>query len=154
MHRNLPRYIIGGCFFVLGPVAMIAYGAWSATSIDTRTATAEATVVRVEFHRGSGHSRTECPVFQFSAGDVPTEAESNRCDVDLAPGDRLQVRYDPDDPQDVVPVDDYDAHPEAAPVIAATLLCSAISAFFLWPDRKKPTRSTSPSDPSPPSPSV
>ena len=138
MNRNLPRYIIGGWFFVLGPIALVAYGVWYTSSVDTRTANAEATVVRVQLHRGSGHSRTECPVFEFSAGDVPIEAESNRCDVGLVAGDRLLVRYDPNDPQDVVPFDDYDAHPELAPVIAATLLCTAISAFFLLPDRKKP----------------
>lgn len=136
--RNLPRYILGGWFFLLGPVALVVYGVWYVGSVDPRTARAEATVTRLEVHHGSGYSRAECPVFSFVADDVATEAESNRCDLGLVAGDRLIVRYDPDDPQDVVPFDDDVAHPELIPVIAGTLLCTAVSAFFLWPDRKRP----------------
>lgn len=132
------RLVIGGLCVLLGPLAGAGYGVYYFTHADPRTATATATVVRIERHRGGNQSHSECPVFTFLANDRHVEAESNACtrDTTYTPGDRVEVRYDPNDPADVKPAAGYDPHPEAIPLAAVTSLFTLLAAFFLWPSKR------------------
>ena len=129
---DIPRLVIGGFFFLLGPVALVAYTVFALAGTDPATETATATVVRFVTYSGGNYSRSTCPVFAFEANGQAVEMESNDCDSDatLPVGAQPVVRYDPARP-DNGPA----SHPEAPAVVGGTLLCSAIAAFMLWPKR-------------------
>ena len=131
---DLPRYILGAFFLVLG----IAGAIYFFTFEDTRTATAVGTVVRVAEYSGRNHSRTECPVFAWTANGRAVEEESNHCDRDspYTIGEEVAIRFDPVAPDDVVPDSPDSSHP-LFPLIPGMALCFAVAAFFLWPKRRQ-----------------
>lgn len=135
--KDLPRLVIGGLFFLLGPGALVGYGLYRWTSPDTMTATATATVVRLHHYEGSNHTQSECPVYSWDIDGRGVQAESNYCDAPAAVGAKVQIRYDPKDPNEVVPDVPEARHQEAVPLFAATGLCTLLAAFFLWPKRRK-----------------
>ncbi len=85
------RLVIGGLCVLLAPLAGAGYGVYYFTHANPRTATATASVVRIECHRGGNHSRSECTVFTFLADDRRVEAESNASRLRFKPNTELSL---------------------------------------------------------------
>ncbi|MFI5916685.1 DUF3592 domain-containing protein [Dactylosporangium sp. NPDC051541] len=141
--RAIPVLVVGA---LIGTAWLVLYIAEWVQRADVMGRGMPASAVVLD-SGGGGRGSTEWVRVRFSTtdgDDVVAKVLNPPKDPPLRPGDRLDIRYDPRDPYEAVPVDGGQAVSEYLIYIVGGAAILGISVYGIWwwtrPGRRRPAR--------------